>query len=228
MMRRWKRIPHYCLFLRGIHRSPVDFRHNRSLMRNFDIVFDVNLNKLLNKQSICWRFATPWRSCDITVKCKIGRFCSCLPHHKEAEQNGCHFANNTFKCVFFNENVWITINIRSSSSQVWLSNNQAYKGSIELDPGVRFTKCARNSDSMETSPYCNSITGPQITTKFCTCHESTACRTMCKFGSDHFGKICMRVKWIFHHIWIVIEIFIVKWYPGTNTIQDMDQQLHRI
>ena len=27
------------------------------------------------------------------------------------EQNGCHFANDTFKCIFLNENVGIFINI---------------------------------------------------------------------------------------------------------------------
>ena len=33
---------------------------------------------------------------------------------------------------------------------------------------------ACNSNLMETSPYGSSITGHQITTKFCTCHNSTA------------------------------------------------------
>ena len=33
---------------------------------------------------------------------------------------------------------------------------------------------ARNSNSMEISPCCNSVDGHQIATNFCTCHDSTA------------------------------------------------------
>ena len=36
-------------------------------------------------------------------------------------QNGCHFADNIFKCAFLNENIWISINI---------SQNFAPKGQI--------------------------------------------------------------------------------------------------
>ena len=40
---------------------------------------------------------------------------SMLPHllnnTLRQRQNGCHFADNIFKCLFFNENVWISIKI---------------------------------------------------------------------------------------------------------------------
>ena len=39
-----------------IHRS------SRPVTRNFDVFFDVHMNKLLNKQSICRWFETSWRS----------------------------------------------------------------------------------------------------------------------------------------------------------------------
>ena len=32
-------------------------------------------------------------------------------YHIEAETNGCHFADDIFKCIFLNENVWILIKI---------------------------------------------------------------------------------------------------------------------
>ena len=34
-----------------------------------------------------------------------------VTEHIEAETNGCHFANDIFKCIFLNENVWISIKI---------------------------------------------------------------------------------------------------------------------
>ena len=39
---------------------------------------------------------------------------------------------------------------------------------------VSLTIFARNSNSMEISPCCNSVAGHQIATNFCTCHDSTA------------------------------------------------------
>ena len=44
--------------------SPVrgKFRTQRPVTRNFDIFFDLRLNKRLSKQSRGWRFQTPWRS----------------------------------------------------------------------------------------------------------------------------------------------------------------------
>ena len=68
---------------------------------------------------------------------------------------------------------------------------------------------ARNSNSMETSPCCNSVAGHQIATKFCTCHDSTAVVPCTKFCSDHCIRIEMTVKRNFHRIWIVMETRLV-------------------
>ena len=51
---KWKHIPRYWPFVRGIHRSPVT--------RSFDIVFDLRRNKRLSKQSRRWWFETLPRS----------------------------------------------------------------------------------------------------------------------------------------------------------------------
>ena len=43
----------------GLHKEPV--------MWSFEILFVINLNELLDKQSSCWWFETPWHPCDIAV-----------------------------------------------------------------------------------------------------------------------------------------------------------------
>ena len=66
----WKHfniLTHHCLFVRGIHRSPVDSPHKAPVPQSFDASFHVHLNKPLNKHS-SWRwFEKPWRSCDVTI-----------------------------------------------------------------------------------------------------------------------------------------------------------------
>ena len=51
-------------FVRVIHRSPVDFPHEVSVMWCCGVFFVVSLNKLSDKQSSRWLFNTSWRSCD--------------------------------------------------------------------------------------------------------------------------------------------------------------------
>ena len=72
---------------------------------------------------------------------------------------------------------------------------------------------ARNSNSMETSPCHNSVAGHQITTIFCTCHDSTAVVQCTKFCSDHCVRIGLRVKRNFHRIWIAMGKPLVKRAP---------------
>ena len=60
------RFLHYWPFVRGVHRSPVDSPHTRPVMRTFDISFNVNQNKQMNKQSSGWWFETSRNSCDVT------------------------------------------------------------------------------------------------------------------------------------------------------------------
>ena len=56
----WKHVPHHWPFVRGIHWSLVDSPHKGPVMGNFDVFFDVALNKLLNKQLNCQWFEIPW------------------------------------------------------------------------------------------------------------------------------------------------------------------------
>ena len=67
-----------------------------------------------------------------------------------------------------------------------------------------------NSNLMDNFFYCNSITGKQITTKFCTCHDSCAVMTCAKYCSDCFIIVGMRAWQEYHWIWILIEKQLVK------------------
>ena len=86
-------------FVRGIHRSPVDFLHKDTLMRTFDVSLKLAWTN-------CWtnsRIADDLRRHDIHV---TSQFNTLRPR-----QNGRHFADDIFKCIFLNENVWIPIKI---------------------------------------------------------------------------------------------------------------------
>ena len=61
---KWKHFPRYWPFVWGIHRSPVT--------RNFDVFFDLSLNKRLGKQPRRRWFETPSRS--LLRQCIVSRF----------------------------------------------------------------------------------------------------------------------------------------------------------
>ena len=74
-----------------------------------------------------------------------------------------------------------------------------------LQEPISLTIFARNSNSIELSPCCNSVAGHQIATNFCAFHDSTAVVSCTKFCSDHGIRIEVSVKRNFHRIWIAIE-----------------------
>ena len=63
---------------------------------------------------------------------------------------------------------------------------------------------------MENFPFCNSITGHQITTIF------SPVILCAKFCSGQFTKIWMRTKWNFSQIWIVMEKSLTHWGRVTH------------
>ena len=67
---KWKRFPRYWPFVRGIHRSPVNSPHTKASDAEFDVSFDLHLNKRLNKQSWGWWFETSSAHCDVIVLMK--------------------------------------------------------------------------------------------------------------------------------------------------------------
>ena len=120
--------------------SPVtgEFPSERPVMRSFDVFFDLCLNKRLSKQSWGWWFEMPsrplWRLCNAFWPCLTNTLCSCCNNHKDfvANGNGCSFhmkvllsfintlrhrqnghhpTDDIFKCIFLNENAWISFKI---------------------------------------------------------------------------------------------------------------------
>ena len=81
---------------------------------------------------------------------------------------------------------------------------------------------------METSPCCNSVTGHQIATNFCTCHDSTAVVPCTKFCSDHCIRIEMRVKRNFHRILIAMEKTVKRGLGGYLKLHSLQWRHVRI
>ena len=75
--------------------------HTKPVTRSFDVLSDLRLNKQLSKQSWGWWFETPssplWRHCNVDTL--------------RPGQDGRHFADDIFKCIFFNKDLSILIKI---------------------------------------------------------------------------------------------------------------------
>ena len=89
--------------------SPVsgEFPAQRPVTRGFDVFCDQRPNKWLSKQSWGWWFemhSPPlWHHCNAKQMLHAtATFNTLRPRY-----NGRHFADNMFKCIFLNENVWI-------------------------------------------------------------------------------------------------------------------------
>ena len=66
---KWKHFPRNWPFVRGIHRTPVNSPHTKAGDAEFDVFFDLRLNKQMNTQSWGWWFETLphplWRHCNV-------------------------------------------------------------------------------------------------------------------------------------------------------------------
>ena len=93
----WKRFLHYWPFVGGIYRWPFDSPHKWSVMRIFDILCkpEPAVEQRINFPVIWDAMTFMWL-----------RFDTLRPR-----QYGRHFANDIFKFIFLNENVWIPIKI---------------------------------------------------------------------------------------------------------------------
>ena len=90
---KWKLFPRYWPFVRGIHRSPVGmesigdrwFPSKRPVTWNFDVFFDLRLNKRLRKQCKRWWFGTSspslWRHCNGMKRTECTIYASASDQH---------------------------------------------------------------------------------------------------------------------------------------------------
>ena len=63
----WEHFQHYFPFVRGTHWSPVHSHHKGSVICSYGDLLGVSLNNMLNNQTRCRWFETPWLSCNIMV-----------------------------------------------------------------------------------------------------------------------------------------------------------------
>ena len=87
-MMTWKIFPHRRPFMRGLHWLPVDHSPRGPVMRVWCFFF-FRQNNLLNKQTICRWFETPWLSRDVIVMILHGE-----PHWKHNRLLAITFAIN--------------------------------------------------------------------------------------------------------------------------------------
>ena len=94
------------------------FSSQRPVTRSFEVFFDLRLNTRLNKQSRRWWFGTPslslWRHRKVMVSLLASsgsQITSSFVNSLRSRRNEQHFADDIFKRIFFNENVWIPIEI---------------------------------------------------------------------------------------------------------------------
>ena len=95
--------------------SPVtgEFPSQRPATRSFDVFFDLHLNKRLSKQSWFEMLSrSSWRHCNdyhISITWSI----KYVLHTSRPKQSCRNFADGIFKCIFFNENMRISLKVRS-------------------------------------------------------------------------------------------------------------------
>ena len=83
--------------LGGIHQSVEDSHRNEAIMQSFEVSLILGwASYWTNSQVVCHL-----SSCDIDVMLNTLR----------PRQNGSHFTDDTFKCIFLNENAWISLKI---------------------------------------------------------------------------------------------------------------------
>ena len=91
---------------------PGEFPTRSPVMRSFYVFFDLHLNKRLSKQSWGWSLKTIscplWHHRNVILtEGNHGAWFNTLM----SRQNGHLFTDDTFKCIFLNENVRIAIEI---------------------------------------------------------------------------------------------------------------------
>ena len=105
---RWKYFPHYCPFVREIHRSPVNSPRKGQWRRALMSCLICSRIKTLSKQSWVWWLETPshplWRHCKVW---RFGQQCGCwwqAIFHKLPSRMYIKLELEGFKCI-----LWLAI-----------------------------------------------------------------------------------------------------------------------
>ena len=126
-------------------------------------------------------------------------------------QNGCHFADDIFKCIFLNENIWILIKI---------SLKFVPKGPINNIPAlVHIMAWRRPGDKPLFEPMMVWLLTHICVTRPQWVKESK----QCDFRTSHHGYLL----WPVHHYWIQMADW-PAWPEELTDLEVLVQQLHEI
>ena len=117
---KWKHFPRYWSFVRGLHRWPVNFPHKgqwRGALMFYLICTWINGWVNNREAGDLWRHHAHY---DVTVMCNEILLCSNAVKYIRCSfeimslthppgQNGCHFADDIFRCIFVNKKFCILI-----------------------------------------------------------------------------------------------------------------------
>ena len=104
---KWKHFPRYWPFVRGIHPSPVNSTHKGHWR---EALICTCMNGWVNSRDAgdLRRHRAYYA---VTVMRRSDSNASCHDNTPRPRQNGRHFADDVFKYIFMNENVWISFKI---------------------------------------------------------------------------------------------------------------------
>ena len=127
---KWKYFLHYWPFVHVIHQPPVNSPHKGqwrgALMFSLICAWTngwVNNPDIGNLRHHCTHYDITVMSNDESVSWDL----TILLNTLRPRQNGHHFADHMFKCIFLNENVWI---------QIEISLKFVHKGPINNNPAL--------------------------------------------------------------------------------------------
>ena len=95
---KWKKIPYYWPFVRGIHRGPVNSPHKGQWRGALMFSLICALNKRLTKQWWSWWFETPscslWRHCNVSKSVRLAYYLlDCGSEHMSQCNNTVYMAS---------------------------------------------------------------------------------------------------------------------------------------
>ena len=104
---KWKHFSRYWPFVRGIHRSPVNFPHKGQGRGSLMFSLICALNKQLSKQSWGWWFETPsrllWRHCNVldVIWCSATPWGVLIVYSKVCSRADSRFAPSQWETALF-------------------------------------------------------------------------------------------------------------------------------
>ena len=127
---KWKHFPRYWLFVRGIHRSPLNSPHKSQWRGALMFFFNLRPNKRFNKQSSGWWFEKPSRS--LWRHCNDHRWYLIVPWENRLLSFISHF-QTYIKNRYFEHFLWKCPLLNATRLHWWLVNLDSCNGLVPPD-----------------------------------------------------------------------------------------------